>query len=330
MTQCILHIGTRKTASTSVQVLLKHNAQRLLQMGFWVPRTVSLNGFEVALASDMDRKKQWFYAERENVKSYSVWQDYRERFIAALAAEAEDHSGRTLIVSSEDLSHFTRDEEVEHVKSLFDFVTDFKVIVYLRRQDRYLLSDNSTSLLTGGPGLNLDVSETRIPQLDYLALLDAWSNVFGPENLIVRRFDQKHLMGGDLVADFCAVAGLPLEKLERRDDHSNPSINAAGQRFMAHANQTLPRFERSNLHTYIQKICAGRAPKPARFDAQRFQARYTALNKEISKRYFQGEDVFDDDFSDYPEVAEIEDLSFEDAADIMIELWKTLMSQGRV
>jgi len=94
---------------------------------------------------------------------------------------------------------------------------DYKIIIYIRRQDRYLESFYQT-LVKGHQRisapfprwLNAVLNVWKIH--DYQILLSRWAEVFGRENLVVRIFEKEAMRG--LETGFLEILGLPEQVIE--------------------------------------------------------------------------------------------------------------------
>jgi hypothetical protein len=69
--------------------------------------------------------------------------------------------------------------------------------------------------------------------------LERYVQVFGLENMIVRRFDRRDFPDGDLLQDFCAVIGRPRVAEGLLSRRSNPSLSAEAVLLMDAYNQVL-------------------------------------------------------------------------------------------
>ncbi|MHA3913622.1 hypothetical protein [Halovulum sp. GXIMD14793] len=168
-------------------------------------------------------------------------------------------------------------------------------------------------------------------------LIDAWANVFGREAMNIRIFEPEYLIEGDLLADFCALAGIDRAGLTS-PDIENPSVTAVAQSFLRVANQKLPSIlpggdfnhARGPLNMALIKHFSGRPPLPARREAEHFYDYFRASNERLRARYLPGTEapLFAEDFSTYPETSEEQQLSFEDGANLAVTLWSE--AQGEI
>ena len=174
--KAILHIGTMKTGTTSVQTALKINPRWLAQQGYsyldWPLRTSEL----------------------------------LEKRIRAVPSE------RNIIISDEGLWHFAfsgRSDTAAIAKCLADFKVT--VLVYLRRPDEFLEAWFSQGLKSGTGGSRVaDFLSSGFVQTGsaFKTRLDAFAALFGKEAIQVCPYEKKQMPQGDIVLDFLQKTGL--------------------------------------------------------------------------------------------------------------------------
>jgi hypothetical protein len=296
-----LHIGTKKTGTTSLQHFLRANARVLAQQGVLVPDCFGAT--EARLLTRIFRTKD------EPDLASEPW----PRFVNAVA-EAKAAGMKSAIISAESLVDLSRRQVAvlaETVKPLFSGV---KVILYVRRQDRVAVSHYSTALKGGGvpdKPFSERFGPTRRAVL-YGSLVKDWERSFGRKSMIVRRFDPKLLVDGDLIADFCDVTGLKRSALSdwKRENEALPGISAVFLRslnLIDKSNEQLLRPIRARLvHALEQADRRPLAlPKPSRAEMEAFLQIFDEQNELVRRRYFPEEAaLFDTDMSMYPEEAE--------------------------
>lgn len=308
--QCILHIGTEKTGSTSIQNVMAALREQLPLHGFAYPRSPgSRNHTRLALfAGDEKRTKAMARREKRIHGDDSVgdWlPDQLATEIEALPADVH-----TVVFSNEHChSRLTDAESVERLKALLDaFFDRYRVVVYLRRQDELAVSRYSTMLRTGGFTREvLPMHLTTMLYFQYDALLDRWGQVFGRDNLVPRLFGREHFVEGDLMRDFFAVCGLPPLAIPEDSATRNPSLIPAAQEFLLRFNQQYQRAKDLGRPAWVGEFMnaefAGPSRLPPRADAMAFCAAFDAGNERIRSEFFpQRQTLFSTDFRRYPEV----------------------------
>ncbi|MBK1722773.1 hypothetical protein [Thiocystis violacea] len=213
--EVILHIGTGKTGSTSIQYFLLTNRERLLRNGYLAQIP------EDFLASMKPEEIEWCSDAA------------LELGLATLQSAVATSGATRLLWSWEALSNRAFSASLERVWRVKEALpaNAYRVIVYLRRQDHWLRSaylqwgmkDN----LERGPTLPFEEWYSRLragrlrwwraEDLDYRALLEPWIQVFGRDSLEVRVYERDQLSGRSAVADFREHSGLPKDPGYRVD-----------------------------------------------------------------------------------------------------------------
>jgi tetratricopeptide (TPR) repeat protein len=336
--RAIIHIGTGKTGSTTIQNLLASNRERLLEQGFAYPESPGRrNHLRLAVFASEDRRA----AKLLRISSEAGSPDFlRGRLVEQLGAEiaALPASVRTVIFSNEHLSRqVATEEDAARLKALLDTWFDaYRILVYLRRQDEYAVSLYSTLLRAGRTDADvLAVGPEADPRLDWAALLDRWGAVFGHDALLPRVFDRGSFVNGDLLADMRAACGLAPLPVPDAADLLNPSLTAPAQEFLRRLNLAARGAgepdEEDELHdvdedetgeaerdaveeagkapTFIRQFLstrfAGPGLRPSRAAAEAFVAHYAAANERVREDFFPARtSLFSTDFSRYPEAAD--------------------------
>ncbi|HWA91831.1 MAG TPA: hypothetical protein VG889_17465 [Rhizomicrobium sp.] len=188
----VLHIGTHKTGTSALQAFLVANAEALRARG--------LNYMRAGLGQAMAHHALAWGSRNFKGRDNAVWADLR--------AELADNPDAINIVSSEGLWF----ADPATVAPELEGVGPVKVIVYLRRQDRYLQSLYKQGVTSG----RRSKFETwRIQQEDrgdFLTVLRQWADAFGKENIDVRPYDRPEGRV-DVTADFFDAIGADVRDL---------------------------------------------------------------------------------------------------------------------
>jgi hypothetical protein len=311
--RAILHIGTEKTGTTTLQTFLAANRDGLLRHGFQYPsfcgelNHTGLAAYALDDSADDPIRAPFGYAGAAGIGAF--------RAGIERAARSDLSSGRDAIFCSEHCHSRlrTRDEVARLHGFLGEFFGDIRLCIYLRRQDRVALSLYTTLLKSGRvPAGLLPEASAEDPYFNYDRSLSLWESVFGQENIVVRLFDRAELIGGSVVSDFLASWDIG----EARDfvtvPDQNESLDPSAQAFLRYVNPHLtapegvaPERVRGSLVTLLQRLHPGRGVRPRREDAQAFYARFRESNERVRLRYFpERARLFDDGFDDYPEEAD--------------------------
>lgn len=312
--RAIVHIGTAKTGSTSIQKLLASNRDRLRQAGFLVPLSPGdRNHFRLAIYAGRERGDRMARATGEAGDAAYVADRFAQEFVAEM--QAMPAAVHTVLFSNE---HCYRKLDTPlALHRLRDLLTpwfsEIRILVYLRRQDEMATSLYSTRLRSGDDQLNVLPDLERLPRhaekLDWHAMLERWASVFGRDAVHPRRFARDGFVEGDLLSDYVAAVGIDGIAALERPMMQNSAIVAPAQEFLRRVNTALddggdeqdekaPPFVRG----FVDQHFAGRGRRPSRAQAAAFMTHFAASNEKLRAAWFaERPHVFDDDFSRYPE-----------------------------
>lgn len=225
-----LHIGMPKTATTAIQMFCQANREVLQRKGYIYPKSVYRY-----MKADPRRNGHFIVGKEDeiiNVKpdgSMDPWNDSMAMVMSAFE-ECEN-----VILSDESIWHAIAFGKYDGWKRIKDEADrrgfDIKIIVYLRRQDKFTVSWWNQRLKEGY--LNTvstkkwsEFNPRKYLELDYYKNLEKMSAVYGRENIRVRIFDRGHFKGNQksIYSDFLDAVGLTLD-----DEYviSRPEANLA-------------------------------------------------------------------------------------------------------
>lgn len=294
----IVHIGPMKTGTTSIQWWLSRNSGVLEAQGIQLLRPKTANASPLARTFDEDVRPR---RRRPVPGSNDVSQDDFTDVLNAIP----DHA-HTCILTGELLGQVMRRPAIARFKqALAPFFDRWLIIAYLRRQADLAASRFSTTSRRGQHG------QLKTP-LDYARMLEDWGAEFGQQSLRPRLFDRAELINGDVVADFCATAGLPPLPNERTVEDHNRSLTPAAQAFLEalgkrigqHRHAFLAKPAHDRLIGILDTRHAGPGRLPSRSDVIAFMDQARASNERVRATWFPEKAVlFSEDYSMFPEVA---------------------------
>lgn len=336
--RCVLHVGTPKTGSSTIQKFLKRNRPELMKRGVLTFESLGkLNNQGVAIYARDDRHVDGGhirFGAVEPEERAEFRRDLELRFAEEIETLRARHGGDdddlTAVISAEHLWQLQAPSEFARLRELLDAHFDsYRVVVYLRRQDRKIVSSYSTQLRAyAGRVTPLTFEGAKVERYD--AALEHWATAFGDDSMAVRVFERERLVEGDLLADFCDAVGVPWSDAFERVGRANPSLNAEAQEFLRCFNAHVPPFLREErevnpLRGDVVKILdrhfEGRGAAPSRAEAEAFYAQAREANERVAARWFGGEPLFSEDFSEYPEIAR-HNFLFEEAVEVAAILWQ--------
>jgi hypothetical protein len=328
--QCILHIGTEKTGSTSVQAMLANNRKVLSTAGFFFPESLCQtkekddgNHCHIAAmamrddAFDSDLRGQWGITDFESLEKYRVIQ--AQLFDKDIIENSGDCT-RLLLSNEHCHSRLLTISEVASVKALLEpYCDEFKIVVYLRPQFELALSQYGMMVLNGYYDIEAlpplpypaDYSKRRYTNqlyFDYEQLLNRWGAVFGYEALDPRLYNSGGSARKNPTVDFLDILGLSEGEL-LYPGRENTNISGPAQEFLIKlyrefsARGLSPTDRWANpIRATMRKLHPGSGARPARAQVQAFQQGFDKSNEAVRSRWFADrERLFDEDYAHYPE-----------------------------
>lgn len=290
-----LHIGSHKTGSTSLQIALRQG-QSDKTLGSWSyvrgrPRV------------DFNR------LVRMQRMGGNMYPELRWPFLERRMEDADRRGHGDCIISTEMLFWLMNPNDIRALhKRLYEHFDEIQVVAYLRRQDTLALSHRKQVVMGRAAyqfyGAQLQALPVYRPHMmryfDYATKLARWEEIFGAQNVTVRRFQRQDLIGGDTVLDFYNLVGItPPAEI--------PKENAAWSRSQLLAGLWLRRqgFMRESFVAAVQELPQDGPLLPSREEMQVFLARFEDINRQLAARYDPDgpEQFFDMGFDRYPDQA---------------------------
>lgn len=301
----ILHIGVEKTGTTSIQQFLALNREDLKSRSILFPQSPgSSNHMRLAGYAANDEKRDDIRM-REQIESHEDLQRFRDTFAADFASEVRAAGCDTIILSGEHCSsRLVTHQEVQRLRDLlFGVFTSVRVVVYLRRQDEFLLSTYSTMVKCGHTErLAIPSPDDIRDRYDFAKMLDLWSSIFGREFIEARLYSPSSLVDGNAVSDFIKVAGLPADLPYAMPGRENPSLDATTLEFLRLVNRHVPYtangkiFQpRDNLPRLLETLSTGPGVMTDADQLAAFMRSFAGSNNKVATDYFGGAKYADDD-----------------------------------
>lgn len=284
-----LHVGAHKTGSTSLQYALGKNADRLRQSGFLFPSASRIHYAHRRLAFGLRNKQDPLVGDIPDP----------DQEVQSIIREIEESSPCTTIVSCE--GFFALDKK--SIRFLSDRFRSFdtKVVLYIRRQDNMLLSIYNQKIKKRKKEFS-----KRFPEVlsdpkkyvdDYRGIIERWSSIFGPENVIVRCYE----LAGDVVADFQNVVGIPIVLVDPSTPiRRNTSVSVNGIRAFgwlkplirneAHRKWVLKLLKKLPLGNDVSRLLTDS-------DRRRILEHFRQDNAYIFRKYLNSDNLYDPDLA---------------------------------
>lgn len=206
MAKIFIHIGSPKTATSTLQTILAKNRKPLLKQGVLYPKNLCNGDAQHLLACDLIEKNN-----KQKMPDFWYGTKTRGESWASLLDEIESCSKKAdkVIISSE-LFFSLNGAPLEDIHELLKD-HEIKIVTYLRRQDQ-LYSSFYNQDIKGARQWERSAYEFynthQLFKKSYFETLDAWALVFGKDNIVVRPFEIEQLINGDIVQDFCSLVGV--------------------------------------------------------------------------------------------------------------------------
>jgi hypothetical protein len=284
MKQVVLHLGTGKTGSTAIQNFLRINSPALRNN-----KIIYVSKLEKFTDGQTDYAK---YIRRSDPESYKLSIE-RLRFLFSVV-DAEYR----LIYSNE---LFYGNKKVLSAYRAAIGKIPFKVILYIRRQDEFMQAHYSQLVVGQDVREIKDFREIRFDP-NYFELLKLYKEVFGKENLIVRRYDKDRFVENNLFADFSSAIDLTnwqsFKKPAKKD--SNESRSRKFIELLKIANSKFPKEKHAWAIQMIEKHLKGDAYRNksesysflSREEAALVMSRYERSNRLVANEWFGEGELF--------------------------------------
>lgn len=313
-----LHIGTPKTATTSIQEFCRANESLLNNLGYSYP-TFSYKYPRVSLdrnAHFLVGKAYDEFGKRDNAHEKILYQQGIEMINECF--KTFDH----VILSDEDIWQTAYLEQPDLWQRLNTIAREnhfqIKVIVYFRRQDELICSLWNQTVKTAIRRKRCKQTfqkyiknKTEFVQLDYYGQLEWIAASIGKQNIIVKTFEPSRFQNQSIYADFLNILGIKLtDKFVIFEDNRNMGL-AGNTHEIKRILNDLPEMEDRTNNNYLRDILvdcslASKKRYPSRMFSQEetkaFLATYEDSNQKILEEYCdnQWESLFHMEIADLP------------------------------
>jgi hypothetical protein len=327
----LLHIGTEKTGTSTLQMLAAVNRKLLLANGVCYPQLPGDTSHVGLPVYAVEAKRSTSLHAMLKLRTHAAVEEFRDNFLQRLGEEIDASGCDTILFSNEHLSSRANRPEyaLRVVQGLRTIAEDIRVFVYLRPQYELVLSGYSQAVKSGRTEpIDTSLSATN-HYFNYDRMLSYWERAVGIENITVRRFLKQRFVGGSLITDFFTMLGIVLPPDIVIPPNRNVSLDAETVEFLRCANRVVAGRAkdaysggRLGLVSTLEDISNGpRIAAPAEELAAIDEA-FSAGNRRVSERYFPGSTA-----PLFPPFAgegagEIVTLTTERAVEIGIALWR--------
>lgn len=280
----ILHLGTEKTGSSSLQRWLSLNSGELIARGIWYSSSLGRqdNRWIAVYAQEFDPADDGF--SRAGIDSRQDHEEFCRRIETEFAREVEAAKSKgcyAFVVSSEHLhSRIVSRDMVGRLKALVDkHFDDVEIICYLRPQSQLLQSRISVGVrnFTLGPHeLKTFLDDTRY--YDYLGHFERWKFHF--ENIRFLPFRRRPDVVTDL-SDYLDIDRTGLTLPLRVNENLDYRCGLMAFNLKMARDPALP-FDLYKIG--VDKIMCEKPIKISRGLAEEIQEKYRKCNVELAKK----------------------------------------------
>jgi hypothetical protein len=223
----VLHVGMRKTGTSSIQFFLRDNREALASRGVLYPTTPGRArhqrlSLSVKSPVELERSPEWLREAPSDPARF------RKRFRRRLLTEVEKSGLSRVLLSDEDLFGSAYPTLRRLGRWSWRIGRSVRVLVYLRRQDDHLVSCYQQEVKLGSVERLADWARHDMSSLyDYHARLLQQRRLLAPTELVVRPYERDSFAEGSLLQDFLDGVGVNLRAgdLARTEDR-NLSLDA--------------------------------------------------------------------------------------------------------
>lgn len=255
--KALLHIGSPKAGSTTIQEALKLNRETLDASGIlaWQPDGTRGPPARVLANRFAPDKRPLLPRERLHFRTRAETVDWSLENWRVMSTLVKDRKPALTVLSSESL--FAVGDVNRVLDALRETFSDITIIAYIRDPAEQYKSSLDQIIRDGARFADLPLpSEFRFPSHE---VIRAWHDILGKERVIVRNFDRRNLAGGDLTADFFGhVARIADTELGTPESppRANESLCAAATVWLLSLNETFNRFSTGNDRDLVKRRLA--------------------------------------------------------------------------
>jgi hypothetical protein len=251
--KCILHIGTAKTGTTTLQQWLYSNKSSLSEQKVYLSDI---------LGKPNNRNLSCFF-ESENPKRV-----FFEGLLDQLRSEISEASrGHDIFIITSEHFH-SRVTSPENIRSLKAYLNEqfdeTQIICYFRNQYDMATSAYSTALRVGS---SISLSEYYLRKAtpdnyyyNFFDIAENWSACFGKDNCIFKLYDKNSLIDGDIRKDFLReiLPNINGEKITFNSESTNISFTYLQAAALRAVNKHVPFWDESHnqpslLNKHLQR-----------------------------------------------------------------------------
>ncbi len=259
----ILHIGTEKTGTSSIQLFLNKNRRVLRSNGYHYLQTAGTHNHWALPAYCCESHRLDDFFRMQSVETDQERDSFKRDFITRFDHELRSlpENIHTVIISSEHFHSRLRSErEMQNLKTLLvQYFDDFSIFCYIREQADTCESWYSTSMKSGATYSFHEFIRRCKPEayyFNYYEVLENWARFFGRECIQVAVFDRRQFVDENLVRDFASrIDPEMVVKLNTTNRSENESLTPMGQALSRALNMQFSAGEIDSVNAKTLRAC---------------------------------------------------------------------------
>ena len=309
-----LHIGTSKTGTTTIQTYCGINREQLKSKGVLFP----IMPYHYDRITE-NRNGHFLYAMiyENGVRNKEKEKQVLKQELDYIVDCFKDYDN--VLLSEESIWWATATRR----KGLWKYLQEHsqqnnyqvKIIVYLRRQDQFMMSRYNQIIKTdtGGGTQRFyeyfkDMNGKYKCVMNYRQRLDYMAKFFPKENIVVKRFDRSYFYNGDLNADFLHILGVEIDDTFAelpKDENLAISVQSGELKRVLNRLGTMTFAENQKLLQMLNE-CEELLPKRevsimTTEHIEKFMKKFIDDNESIAVDYIgDGKPMFDYDYKQKP------------------------------
>ena len=298
----ILHIGSEKTGTTSIQSMLSLNRELLESKSIRIPMFLGKPNHRYAeYAFRSNETQDDFDMNRGVFDDPKAKKELKDAIKSDWKNKISTESLDTWLISCE---HFqSRLHHQQEIKNLWQFsknlFEEISIIVYLRDPISAAYSHLSTAIKGGAVLNSFNITPESVSEIcNHKEILERWLSVVPKNCLKVRLFDKTKFTRNDLYADFFDSCELDLRDQIQIPTTANSSLSLRAMRLMMLLNQRIPTFfnnmrnpVRQDIHNYLEKYSIDSSfLVPSIQKAEEFKQYYRESDEYVRMNFFPHHD----------------------------------------
>ncbi len=324
--KAIVHIGTEKTGTSSIQRFLYQNQKTLKSAGFHFVQSAGTTNNRALPAYCISDDSYDEYLIEKGISTPEGREKFRRNFIAKFESELESLGSNihTVIISSEHFhSRLHTEDEMDNVHRLLSAYFDsIKIVCYIREQGATCTSFYTTNLRAGGTKTFSEIIRLcthRNKYYNYYEMLLEWEKRFGFESIDLSIYDHEKFLNKSLLDDFISKIDPELVgALDKRIAIENKSLRPSGQALARAINCAFPvrtaRVEllaiREKIQNIIYRELKGKGQQPSLATRNKVFSLFAESNQRLKDKYFPNSDSIFDDPDEQAKVERVLDNDF--------------------